>query len=156
MLYAKLRSLLDLGTGPELSAGQKRSVRTTNLVAMVAAAAIGSWAIISFGSGQVLNAAQNFGAFLGYALVLWVNHKARYNAAAALLLRLSSAVAMVLLAASAAGLYYWYAAATITTAFELPSAGSLAIRIAALALVAFWLAKALPRAVNSSAGAAAH
>lgn len=78
-------------------------------------------------------------------MAIWMVGSYLVTAALTLTLRLSSALAMVLLAATAAGLYYWYAAATITTAFELPASGALAIRFIAFALVAVWIAKALPR-----------
>ncbi len=57
---------------------------------------------------------------------------------------ISAARAVVLLAALAAGLYYWFAADTIATAFNIPSTVTTAIRVAALALVVFWLWRAVP------------
>jgi hypothetical protein len=67
------------------------------------------------------------------------------------LFRLGAARAMVLLAAVAAGLYYWFAADTITTAFVIQGTATVAIRAAALALVVFWLWRALPH--RAAAGA---
>jgi len=89
-------------------------------------------------------------------IAMWCLGSYLVVAALTVVLRLSSAVAMVLLGTAAAGLYYWYAAATITAAFELPSAGMLAIRIVAFALVAVWAMKALPRALRPVDAAVAH
>ncbi len=89
-------------------------------------------------------------------MAIWVLGSYLVTAVLTLVLRLSSALAMVLLAAAAAGLYYWYAAATITAAFELPAAGTIAIRVIAFALVAVWMTKALNgvrRLANGSAAA---
>ena len=89
-------------------------------------------------------------------IALWCLGSYLVVAALMLVLRLSSAVAMVLLGTVAAGLYYWYAAAAITAAFELPSTGMLAMRVAAFALVALWAMKALPRALSSVHGSIGH
>jgi hypothetical protein len=83
-------------------------------------------------------------------ILLWCLGSYLAVAAVTLVLRLSAAVAMVLLGTAAAGLYYWYAAATITAAFDLPSVGGLVIRVVALALVAVWTMKALPRALQTA------
>lgn len=87
-------------------------------------------------------------------VALWALGSYAVTAVLTIALKLKSAVVMVLLGGVAAGLYYWYAAATITAAFELPDAGTLAIRVAALALVATWGWKALerePKLVEQSA-----
>lgn len=55
----------------------------------------------------------------------------------------SAARAMIMLAATAVVVYYWYAADTITTAFAIQGAATLVIRVAAFALIAVWLWRAL-------------
>ncbi len=55
------------------------------------------------------------------------------------LLRLKPTVVLPLLGGAAVGLYYWLGAPALATAYGLPAAGGIAIRIAALALIAVWL-----------------
>ncbi len=59
--------------------------------------------------------------------------------------RVSAAMATLVLAAAAGGLYYWFAAPLIASALGISGVGTVAIRAAALTLVAFWLWRAVPR-----------
>jgi hypothetical protein len=93
--------------------------------------------LASAGSVYLHIAVWLLGSYLAVAAVVW-------------LFRLSAARAMVLVAAVAAGLYYWFAADTITTAFAIQGAATVAIRAAALALVVVWLWRAFPRANHTN------
>jgi hypothetical protein len=77
-------------------------------------------------------------SYLLTALLVWVT-------------KASALRAMTMLAATAAAVYYWYAADTITTAFAIQGAATLTIRVAAFALIAVWLWRALtPSTGNGS------
>ena len=101
------------------------------------------------GYGTLVDGPLNSAGSVYLHILLWCLGSYLVVAAATVALRLSAAVAMVVLGTAAAGLYYWYAAATITAAFDLPSVGALVIRVVALALVAVWAMKALPRALQT-------
>ncbi len=100
--------------------------------------------LASAGSVYLNVAVWALGSYLVAGLLVW-------------LFRLSATRALILLAAVAAGLYYWFAADTITTAFAIQGTATVAIRVAALALVVFWLWRALPRTNRANShGAVAH
>lgn len=83
------------------------------------------------------------GSYLATVLLVW-------------LLRASAARAMAVLAAAAAGLYYWFAAETVTTAFAIEGVATVAIRVAAFALVAVWLWRAVPQTAHTDSNAVVH
>ncbi|NNG15578.1 MAG: hypothetical protein HKM89_03780 [Gemmatimonadales bacterium] len=69
------------------------------------------------------------------------------------LLRLEFNLALSILGAAAAGLYYWFAAPALAEALGLGPSLALGIRIAALALAAIWLARAVQRPSPMAAAA---
>ncbi len=83
-----------------------------------------------------------YGSVIGYALCSWI-----VVAAGVRLLRIRSGFALPILAGLAAAIYYWFA--SVTTAGYLGGGESdiVAIRVAALALIAWWLLRGL-RAAN--------
>jgi hypothetical protein len=105
------------------------------------------------------------GSFPGFVLGYFTRHDVSFVAAGAVYLaiglmaagsyavtvvvvhgfRLEFRLALAILGASAAGLYYWFTAPTLAEALGLGSSVALGIRIAALALVAVWLARAVQR-----------
>jgi hypothetical protein len=75
-----------------------------------------------------------------YAQVgLWMLGSYVVIAALALVLKISGSVATVPIAAVSIGLYYWFAAPVVTEALGFADWAPLAIRVAALSLIAAWL-----------------
>jgi nitrite reductase (NADH) large subunit len=101
----------------------------------------GAWT--TAGSVYLHVAVWMLGSYLATAILVW-------------LLKASAARAMVVLAAAAAGLYYWFAADTITTAFAIEGAATVAIRVVALALVVVWLWRAVPQTTHGDTNSVAH
>ena len=66
------------------------------------------------------------------------------------ILNAGSVRTMMVLAAVAVGIYYWFAADTITTAFEIQGVATITIRVVALALVLFWLWRAVSHLNHSN------
>lgn len=81
-----LRRLVDLGITPELSPVDVKHVQITNLLAVVGAATIGTWAVVAFATGTYLIAAENAAAAAMFLSALIVNRKGRYGLATSLLL----------------------------------------------------------------------
>jgi nitrite reductase (NADH) large subunit len=101
----------------------------------------GPWA--AAGSVYLHVALWALGSYLAAVILVW-------------LFKASAARATVVLAAAAAGLYYWFAAQTITTAFAIEGAATVAIRAVALALVVVWLWRAVPHTTHADSKSAAH
>ena len=89
-------------------------------------------------NGELSGAVATYGvvalcAAVSYALV----------AALVMSLRVRVTTAMLALGALSAGLYYWLVAPTLAQSYKLPVAGTAVVRVVSLALVAFWLWRAL-------------
>jgi hypothetical protein len=72
-------------------------------------------------------------------------------AAITLLWRPSRTLVMPVLATSAVGIYYWYASPALAEDLALPASVGIGLRVATLALVAFWLHRALRAGLTARA-----
>ncbi len=110
-----LRGLLRAGVTPELSSVDAKHVQITNLLALLAAAAIGMWVPVAVVQGQPAVALQNAVAAGAYAGAYALNRRGHHTPAAvvlSVLFHLQLAFALMLFG-HASGTTVWYGAAVV-------------------------------------------
>mgnify|MGYP001283424950 CR=1 FL=1 len=143
-LRGAIERLLGAGVVPTLSPVDVKHVQITNLLAVVSAGAMASWAVVAFATGTPVIGAENAAMAALYASVLAVNRAGRHGRATTLLLVLAHAQIGFALYAFGypSGTPLWYSALIIGPYLAYPRRQRVACHGAAAAALLAWAASA--------------